>query len=298
MTKTLPKFSCVMITICAILTCLSCDNKTKSGFVESVVKEHVGKNIARDNLLFDYIQKTKADFYLVNFIDSVGCTACKMRVKTWDMLLEEIKHFYPTKKVKLIYVVAENAIKEATDKLEEYDIPQNYELITDTDEKIKIANNISDRYYYQTLLIDRHGEVRAVGNPAVNPKIKELYFAIIEGRSYIKTETTGQAETVWPNEKINIGEISSDSEHEISLEIKNVSSIPFLIKDVVPSCDCMDVDFSKEKIGKNKKSIIKVTFSEKNAGELYRTITIYSNSDPPIKEIEFIGNVRKAIGEK
>ena len=39
---------------------------------------------------------------------------------------------------------------------------------------------------FQTFLLNKNNKVMAIGNPILNPKIKELYMKIIQGEEIVK----------------------------------------------------------------------------------------------------------------
>ena len=48
---------------------------------------------------------------------------------------------------------------------------------------------------FQTFLLDKDNKVLAMGNPILNPKIKELYLKIIRGNDIVSTAGKGITQT-------------------------------------------------------------------------------------------------------
>lgn len=73
----------------------------------------------------------------------------------------------------------------------------------------------------------------------------------------------------------------------------NEGDAPLLIEDVVGSCSCVKVEFSKQPILPGKNGTITVTFNPKklNTGFFHKTIYVYSNSETPRHVLILTGEV-------
>lgn len=85
-----------IIWIAALLLLISCSSNNSEQ--RAIVEEWLGKEIAIPDDLKFQIQDTpinydfnNADFKIVTYIDSTGCTNCKMRLKDWDEFIGQLK---------------------------------------------------------------------------------------------------------------------------------------------------------------------------------------------------------------
>lgn len=74
-----------------------------------------------------------------------------------------------------------NDMKEATYMLDRYEF--NYPICIDTLDIFNKVNHLLSIPSFQTFLLDKDNKIVAIGNPVYNPKIKELYMNIIQGKA-------------------------------------------------------------------------------------------------------------------
>lgn len=145
---------------------------------EAIVADWVGKEIVMPiDLKFQIIDNEidinsqAPDFKIINFIDTSGCTACKMRLHLWDVIINEFKSI-PDIDVQFLTIVNADSISAIASilKLNNYLHP----VAIDFDNSFANSNNLPQKSAYHTFLLDADNKVIAVGNPVLNPKIKNF----------------------------------------------------------------------------------------------------------------------------
>ncbi len=172
----------LILSIIAILPLISsCTTIDKDH--RKVVEEWMGKEIiipanlkyqiGSDFIDYDFFN---ADFKIVTYIDSEGCTSCKMKLKSWDKLINELKSSADIS-INFLMVINtdEKAVVETLLKQNNFNHPVAIDLRRDYCD----INVLPEEADYQTFLLDGDNKVLAIGNPVNNPKIKEFYKEII-----------------------------------------------------------------------------------------------------------------------
>lgn len=72
----------------------------------------------------------------------------------------------------------------------------------------------------------------------------------------------------------------------------NIGKKPLILDDVISSCDCTNVDWSKEPIMPGKKGTIKATYTAKNPGMISKRITVLSNANTDRVILQLKGEVK------
>jgi len=111
----------VLVSLSAICTSSCKENKRKSDAIK-IVSEWTGKEITFPENVLCYIsgKDTLLDFCYENFhkeykillyVDSVGCSSCRLQFAEWKQLIEEADRLFPKKVGFLLYFQPKN-IKE------------------------------------------------------------------------------------------------------------------------------------------------------------------------------------------
>jgi hypothetical protein len=110
-------------------------------------------------------------------MDSIGCSACRLRTYNWKKVFEEANlissdilsfefYFHPKNERELLFVLRGSEF--------------NYPVVhIDRENKLNKLNKFSSNINYQCFLLDKENKVILVGNPFTNPSIWSLYKKII-----------------------------------------------------------------------------------------------------------------------
>lgn len=114
------------------------------------------------------------DFTIIRYIsDSKDCLSCQMHMHKYRHIIEDMSE-YSDNRIGLIYVIRysnNNEIIKTIRRENKY----GYQVIIDSIDIINDINKFPKTKNLQTFLIDKNKRVIAVGDPAVSPKVHQLY---------------------------------------------------------------------------------------------------------------------------
>ena len=130
----------------------------------------------------------------------------------------------------------------------------------------------------------------AIGNPIHNPKIKELYLNIIQGKKDVEGEKTLRTEINIEEPLISLGRFNWKEERKATFKIENIGKHPLVINDVTTSCGCTSVDYSKEPVRPGDSISLQVTYKADHPEHFDKTITVYCNANPSLVHLKIMGD--------
>ncbi len=114
-----------------------------------------------------------------------------------------------------------------------------------------------------------------------------LIFIILPNKSSLALEISPQT--------IDLGDIQKNRIIHYEIQIKNNELQPIILEKARTSCDCINLEYEKNKsIEKNKSYVIKLILNttELSEGKLKKFIFLsFRNSEKPIHSIEVRGNI-------
>jgi len=215
------------------------------------------------------------DYKVVTYIDSVGCTSCKLQLHRWKELVEEVDsltdgrvpflfYFHPKDMKELRYLTRRDGFE--------------YPVCLDEKDELNRLNRFPADITFQTFLLDKDNKVVAIGNPVLNPKIRELYLGLVAGsRSSKPSEQTTQvsiSQTV-----LDFGSFPKEEKQERSFVLTNTGNGLLMMQDIITSCGCTKVEYPKEPARPGETLEVKVTYEAEEAGYFSKKITVYCNTE-------------------
>ena len=105
-----------------------------------------------------------ADYKVVTYIDSVGCTSCKLQLPRWKELMAEVDsltdgnvsflfYFHPKDVRELRYLTRRDGF--------------TYPVCFDKEDELNRLNHFPTDMLFQTFLLDKDNKVVAMGNPVL-----------------------------------------------------------------------------------------------------------------------------------
>ncbi|WP_172918245.1 TlpA family protein disulfide reductase [Capnocytophaga canis] len=167
-----------------LFTLHSCQMNPKEKIQEELLKWQGKEIIFPDNMIFtkftrDTVPYKYQDYKhkMLIYVDSTGCTPCKLKLSSWETLKKEWD-YASQNKIAFIFYFADKNPKEIQIMLrnEGFDLP----VVVDEENKLDKLNNFSDNENFHYFLLDEKNRVKIVGNPIYNTKVKELYFSEIQ----------------------------------------------------------------------------------------------------------------------
>ena len=267
--------------LCVCLLMISCSESEKER-LSRLVQEWEGKEIlfpahstftiqGKDTVDFDF---KGAAYTIVTYIDSVGCTSCKLQLHRWKELVKEVDsltngdvpflfYFHPKDIKELRYLTRRDAF--------------TYPVCFDEKDDFNRLNRFPSEMMFQTFLLDKENRVIALGNPIQNPKVKELYLNLIKGMG--ESTSKKRLTTVSINSTvIDFGSFPKEEKQERSFILTNTGKGLLVIQDIVTSCGCTKVEYSKEPVRPGERLEVKVIYEAEQAEHFNKTVTVYCNA--------------------
>lgn len=129
---------------------------------------------------------------------------------------------------------------------------------------------------FHTFLVDKDHKVLAVGDPVLNPKVKDLYLKIIKGGEQL-TKSPENTLVCIDNPNLSLGRFDGREEQKGEVILTNVGDEPLTITDAIPTCDCTSISFPKHPIAPGEQALLSVTYKAEHPGIFEETVTVYGN---------------------
>ena len=270
-------------TILSLLSCM--DSREKE--VMTLLNEWVGKEILYPkNLLIcndSSGNSLESKYKVFIYTDSLGCVSCKLNLAKWRTFISMVDSVAPGN-VRALFVFQPKRINELRMLLKNENF--SYSLYIDKDDQFNKLNHFPSKMEFQTFLLDKDNKVLAIGNPVLNPKVKELYLKIIQGKPLQDDSKDKQVMTTVSLEAtaLSMSDFSWQEERQGTFRLKNTGEKPLVIQDIVTSCGCLTVDYSQEPVMPGKEVVLRMTYKADSPGYFNKVVTVYCNAEnSPIK---------------
>lgn len=257
-----------------LLTLVAC-NSDKDRIAE-IVKEWQGKEIIFPEVMTDFItgdtiDLSDTDFTIFTYVDSIGCTGCKMKLQVWREFLNSLDSIANTD-VRFVMVVDGGDMHELT-----YLIKRNgfdYPLYVDTDHSLAQRYTFPDKVALQTFLLDKDCKVTSIGSPVYASEIERMYKDIIAGKTSFSSDATNLV-TVEPN-RIDLGNLKPHESASRTLVFGNLAKNDVRIRKIASSCDCTDLTVPDGLLPSESEVEASLVFhGDTVPGEFERTVHVY-----------------------
>ena len=283
-----------LISVCAIIALLASCSESKKDSIRHVIGEWEGKEVVfPEHPVFTiqgedsvFLEGNKAQYKVLSYVDTIGCTSCKLPLPKWKKLISEFDsvshgrvdflfYLHPKSRKEIVYLL----------KRDKFVFP----VCIDDHDSLNILNHFPQDEIFHTFLLDGENRIVAIGNPIRNPRIKELFLKIISGGGQPHHSDTTQA--VVNVSDIDFGAIKRGKNHSKTVIVQNIGNNPLIITDVTASCDCVNVKVPQDPIPPNKSAEIVVCYRSDYSVDFEETIRFISNSYPELPDIKIIGEV-------
>jgi len=287
-----------MMKICSwllvLLFCCSCQESREEA-VYRLVKEWTGKEIkfpersvftvqGKDTVDFTFHE---ADYKVLVYVDSVGCTSCKLQLDRWKKVIKEITEetgqdipflffFHPKDMKELRYLTRRDSF--------------TYPVCFDEKDELNALNRFPSDMTFQTFLLDKDNKVVSVGNPVHNPKVKELYLKHIMGNRDDSMETPKTSVELPETEK-DFGNIPLNEKREHVFKLLNTGNKPLVVYDVTTSCGCTKAEYGKEPVRSGETLDLKVIYNAEDKGRFRKNLRVYCNAEEAPLKLAIMGTV-------
>ncbi|NDW11627.1 DUF1573 domain-containing protein [Bacteroides sp. 214] len=233
--------------------------------------------------------RPNAAYTIVSYIDSVGCTSCKLQLMRWSEYMHQLDSisskeiafqfiFHPKNTRDLIHIL----------RRDRFDFP----VWLDQAELFNKANALPEDRMFHTFLLDTKHRVVALGNPVENPKIKELYQKVITGKVEVRPALPTTS-VVISKKEINLGEFDWTKEQEQKFSLQNTGKNALVVQDVIASCACIKVSYSREPVQPGHELEFVVLYSAISPEYIHESLKIYANTEASPLVIKVKGESRE-----
>lgn len=275
----------VALTVSLFFSCQESDKQR----LTRLVQEWDGKEVVfpdrsvftvqgRDTVDFRW---TSSPYRIVTYVDSIGCASCKLQLPKWKQLIAEtdslfgkgklayVFYFHPKDLRELMYLTRRDAF--------------TYPVCFDREDAFNRLNRFPSEMSLQTFLLDKDNRVVAVGNPVHNPRVKELYLNIIDGKSSAPADTK-QTTALLSEREVNFGSFPMAEKQQREVRLKNTGSVPLVIHGVDTSCGCTRVEYSKQPVRLGEEAKLLIVYEADEAGHFRKTVDVYCKmADAPLR---------------
>lgn len=262
---------------------IGCSNKSKNSIAQ-IISEWDGRQVVYPhNLVYSINGKNMPDYIvplneytILNYVDSVGCTSCKLQLPKWNAWMEELDSI-SNSNVNVIFFMHPQKKKEIDYILKRDNF--NHPVCIDEADSLNKLNHFPADMRFQTFLLDKNNKVLAIGNPIHNPKVKELYMKIILGDKAPKKKDEIKTMAEMGTSFIDFGDFDWKVEQKATFKLKNTGAQPLVILDVTTSCGCISAEFPKEPLAVGKEAEIAVVYKADKPEHFNKTVTVYCNAE-------------------
>lgn len=278
----------------------SCKEK-EEGKIARVVKEWNGKIIqfpdsfclemyTKDTVIVKS-KREQSTYTILNYVDTIGCLSCKLQLSRWKEMIDELDSIYP-KKVNCLMVFNTNRKKQLIKLLRYYQF-EHYVYMDDNDTLNK-KNKFLNEENFHTFLLDKNDRIVAIGNPILRPRVKDLYYNIISDKTMITTSEDKQPVTVVNLSKyiLDFENFSWNIEKSAEITVENVGKVPLIINDVITSCGCTTVDYTKSPVRPGGSTVLRINYKADHPEFFNKTVTVYCNAENSPLRLEIKGNAQ------
>lgn len=283
-----------VIWIMCVWLLVSC-SESREEAVYRLVKEWRGKEIkfpehsvftvqGKDTVDFTY---QEADYKVLVYVDSIGCTSCKLQLDRWKKVINEMTEetgkdipflffFHPKDMKELRYLTRRDSF--------------TYPVCFDEKDELNALNRFPSDMTFQTFLLDKDNKVVSVGNPVHNPKVKELYLKHIMGNRDDSMETP-KTSVELPDTEKDFGNISLNEKREHVFKLLNTGNKPLVVYDVTTSCGCTKAEYGKEPVRPGETLELKVIYNAEDKGRFRKSLRVYCNVEKSPLKLAIVGMV-------
>ena len=272
----------------------ACKENNKEKFAQ-LVQEWQGKEIVfPQNMAFtrfvtepvDY-RIPDAEYKVLVYVDSVGCTSCKLQLLKWKELIAHVDSA-TNGNVPFIFVFQSKDDRELRYilKCDNFDRP----VCIDRNNRFNSSNRFPQDITFQTFLLDKDNKVKVIGNPVHNLAVRDLYLKQITGIQYQEAlpKTTLETEQA----EYDLGTVKEGTTKKQAVTVRNTGTSVFKLKGFTTSCDCTEATCDWKELQPGESGTVTVSYEAEQPGDFYRTVEIYGNIPNNSLMVSFIGTVK------
>ena len=276
----------------SLLTACKENNKEKFALL---VQEWQGKEIVfpQDMAFTRFVTEPvdyrilDAEYKVLVYVDSVGCTSCKLQLPKWQELIAHVDSA-TNGNIPFIFVFQSKDDRELRYilKCDNFDRP----VCIDRNNRFNSSNRFPQDITFQTFLLDKDNKVKVIGNPVHNLAVRDLYLKQITGMQYQEAlpKTTLETEQA----EYDLGTVKEGTTKKQTVTVRNTGTSVFKLKGFTTSCDCTEATCDWKELQPGESGTVTVSYEAEQPGDFYRTVEIYGNIPNNSLMMSFIGTVQ------
>ena len=272
----------------------ACRENKKEQFAR-LVQEWQGKEIVfpQDMVFTRFVTEQveyripDAEYKVLIYVDSTGCTSCKLQLPKWKELIAHVDST-TNSNIPFIFVFQSKDDKELRYilKRDNFDRP----VCIDRDSRLDKLNKFPQDITFQTFLLDQDNKVKVIGNPVHNLAVRDLYLKQITGIQDKKVLPTTLLEA--EKSEYDLGMVKEGITKKQTVTVRNTGTSVFKLKGITTSCDCTEATCDWKELQPGESGTITVSYEAEQPGDFYRTVDIYGNIPNNSLILSFIGTVK------
>ena len=276
----------------SLLTACKENNKEKFALL---VQEWQGKEIVfpQDMAFTRFVTEPvdyripDAEYKVLVYVDSVGCTSCKLQLSKWQELIAHVDSA-TNGNVPFIFVFQSKDDRELRYilKCDNFDRP----VCIDRNNRFNSSNRFPQDITFQTFLLDKDNKVKVIGNPVHNLAVRDLYLKQITGMQYQEALPKTTLET--DKAEYDLGTVKEGTTKKQTVTVRNTGTSVFKLKGFTTSCDCTEATCDWKELQPGESGTVTVSYEAEQPGDFYRTVEIYGNIPNNSLMVSFIGTVK------
>ena len=286
------------ILITLLLLLLPSCKMTENEKLEKLLRKWNGKEIVfPQSPSFTIYGETEADFHIptsgykiVHYLDSIGCISCKLNLGKWKEYIAYMDSITNGTVPCLFFIHAKQKREvKISMKEEKFDYP----ACLDTENEFYKLNRFPLYPMLQTFLLDKDNRIVAMGDPVTNPKVKELYLNIINGKRDKQEMEQTRTEAEILTSTIDFGSFHWNEQKDTVVTLSNKGKKPLVIHDIVTSCGCTVADYDKRPAQPGESVKVKISFKADYPERFNKTVGIYCNTKESPYVVRVMGEAKK-----
>ena len=281
-----------ILLLLSLLTACKENNKEKFALL---VQEWQGKEIVfpQDMAFTRFVTEPvdyripDAEYKVLVYVDSVGCTSCKLQLPKWKELIAHVDSA-TNGNVPFIFVFQSKDDRELRYilKCDNFDRP----VCIDRNNRFNSSNRFPQDITFQTFLLDKDNKVKVIGNPVHNLAVRDLYLKQITGMQYQEALPKTTLET--DKAEYDLGTVKEGTTKKQTVTVRNTGTSVFKLKGFTTSCDCTEATCDWKELQPGESGTVTVSYEAEQPGDFYRTVEIYGNIPNNSLMMSFIGTVQ------
>lgn len=177
--------NCILGVLIVVWFCLLSACNSKEREYRRAVEYWQGREIVFPELAMKYLGRDtvcpgllKGRYKILHYVDTNGCTSCRLRLFDWRQYLMELDSVTPGVGSVFVLGLKDFSEFELQQRINRFEYPVLY----DPELRLDSLNHLPADPVLQTFLLDSLNRVVALGDPVKNTAVRELYRKIVTGK--------------------------------------------------------------------------------------------------------------------